>query len=151
MPLAWNAMVGLHGERESNPLAQQVEDHRLHRLLVGREERSTRRAASPTIARTSASSPAMRASAAAAFPAFAVMRIFRPSMPLAWNAMVGLPERSSASIRPSSTSASRDSLSPQVLSTRLMITEVTPARRCRSGRIVPSIIARISKGTPGTA
>ena len=48
-------------------------------------------------------------------------------MPLARNAIVGLPMPSSASSRGASSSASRDSLSPQVRSVRLTIVWRTPA------------------------
>ena len=58
-----------------------------------------------------------------------------PSMPLARNAIVGLPTASSASMRRASRSASPDSLSPHVRSTRLTMTDVSPERRRRSGRI----------------
>ena len=81
--------------------------------------------------------------------AFAVIRTFKPSIPLARNASVGLPviERRDPV---ASNSASRDSLSPHVRSTLLMITAVTPDDG-RSGMIAAATIVRISCGTPGTA
>ena len=105
----------------------------------------------PRTARRRASSAASTMSAAASSPAFAVMRTLMPSIPLARNARVGLPSASSSAIRGASISASPDSLWPQVRSTRLPMIALTPARRCRSGSTVPSIIVRISCGTPGTA
>ena len=74
-----------------------------------------------------------------------------PSIPLAWNASVACPVSSSASMRSPSSSARPDSLSPQVLSTRERIMRLSPIRALRSGRMVPSIMMRISLGTPGTA
>ena len=65
-------------------------------------------------------------------------------MPLARKASVGLPIASSSSMRPASSSARRDSLCPQVRSTRERMTRVKPARRVRSGRIVACIIWCIS-------
>ena len=106
---------------------------------------------SPSSGRSSASSAARIASALASSAAFAVMRTLMPSMPLAWKASVGLPSTSSSSMRGASSSARPDSVWPQVRSTRLRITALTPARRCRSGSTVPRSIVCISCGTPGTA
>ena len=67
-----------------------------------------------------------------------------PSMPLARNAIVAVPVSSSTRSRGSSSSATRDSLSPQVRSTRLAITCRTPARAARSGSTARSSISFIS-------
>ena len=58
-------------------------------------------------------------------------------MPLARNAIVAPPSRSSRSNSPCSFSARPDSLSPHVRSVRDLMTDVMPARRSRSGSTVP--------------
>jgi hypothetical protein len=52
---------------------------------------------------------------------------------------------------PSSRSLSPLSLSPQVFSTRLAITPLSPLRARRSGMTARSSMSFISWGTPGTA
>ena len=72
------------------------------------------------------------------------MRTLMPSMPLARNAIVGLPTVSSASTRGPTISASVDSAVPHVRSVRLRMTEVSPDRRFRSGSTTAPTIACIS-------
>ena len=62
-------------------------------------------------------------------------------MPLARNAIVGL---LCVSTRDAIISASVDSATPHVRSTRLTITARSPARSCRSGTTARSIISCIS-------
>ena len=106
---------------------------------------------SPTMARTRASPSASRASAWASVAALAVRRTFKPSMPLAKKAMVAPPSLSMRSISLARSSASPDSDRPHVRKVRDRMTLEMPARRLRSGRMVPSTIWCISHGTPGTA
>ena len=72
-------------------------------------------------------------------------------MPLARKAMVAPPSRSIRSISSARSSASPDSDRPHVRRVRDRMTLEMPARRLRSGRMVPSTIWCISHGTPGTA
>ena len=58
--------------------------------------------------------------------------------------MVGLPVRSSSTIRSASVSARADSDVPQVRSTRLRITAFSPERSTRSGMMVPFTMICIS-------
>ncbi len=74
----------------------------------------------------------------------AVTRTLMPSMPLALNAIVGLPMRSSSAMRSVSISSMPDSLRPQVRSVRLRMTADWPERRRRSGMTVPETIIFIS-------
>ena len=112
---------------------------------------STPNTMGPTMLRTRASSSASRVSASVSLAALAVIRTFRPSMPLARKASVGPPSVSRRSISSARSSASPDSDWPHVRSVRDRMTLAIPARRFRSGRTVPSTIWRISQGTPGTA
>ena len=112
---------------------------------------STPNTTGPTISRTRASSSASNSATSASSAPLAVMRTLRPSMPLARNARVGPPSASRRSISPASTSARPDSERPHVRSTLERITASAPALWRRSGSTVPSTMARISRGTPGTA
>jgi hypothetical protein len=112
---------------------------------------STPNTRSPSNARNSDSSASMSLNASLSSAAFAVMRTFSPSTPLARKASVGLPVRSRYSMRSASTSARPDSLSPHVRRVRLTMAASMPERCRRSGRTAFAMISRISYGTPGTA
>ena len=82
---------------------------------------------------------------------FAVILIFRPSMPLARNAIVAVPSSSRRSMLLESFSARPDSESPHVLNVFDRIIEVRPVSVLMSGRMQAVTICFISHGTPGTA
>ena len=62
-----------------------------------------------------------------------MIRTFRPSIPEARKAMVGLPAASRASTRGATSSASVDSASPQVRRVRLTMVAEVPERRLQIG------------------
>ena len=75
-----------------------------------------------------------------------------PSIPLARNAIVGLPPAASnPATRGATRSARVDSARPHVRRTRDLIVARVPARAARSGSTARVTISCISWGTPGTA
>ena len=106
---------------------------------------------SPIRCRRRLSSSSRIETASASLAAFAVIRTFRPSKPLARKAIVAVPASSRRRISSSSCSARPDSDWPQVRSVRLRMTALIPARSARSGSTPSSTICFISHGTPGTA
>ena len=106
---------------------------------------------SPIISLTAFSSSDNAFSASCSDPALTVIRTLRPSIPLAWNAIVAPPTSSKYAMRSVSISSRPDSVCPQVFSTRLFIMAVSPALFFISGKIHSLTIIFISNGTPGTA